>query len=59
MLPHLKKENNAAQQPFVSIDQEIASLHQDRHPVTPARDVPNTALDKKEPQNDAEATNRS
>jgi hypothetical protein len=56
MLPHLKKENNVEQEPFVSMDQEIANYHQDKHPMTPARDVPNVALDKKEPQDDSEAT---
>lgn len=45
MLPHLKKANNEEPEEFVSVEQEMAKRQNAVHPMTPAREMPNTELD--------------
>lgn len=45
MLPHLKKDNNVEQEPFASVEDEMAKQYRAVHPMTPAREMPNTELD--------------
>lgn len=48
-LPHLKKENNAEPEEFISVEQEMNKIHRETHPFTPAHEAPNA-----EPANDDE-----
>lgn len=58
-LPHLKKENNADQEPFVSVEHEMTRLRGETHPFTPARDIPNPELDNAGSDKDKAASDRS
>jgi len=46
MLPHMKKSNQEKPEEFISVENEMAKIHAETHPFTPARDVPNVELDK-------------